>query len=101
MNGRALSAIIMLLVLLAAGLVSVPASAGEHPWDSDVTGGEEGTVADYDWDTRAADSAQLDIEFEVADEDESGAATAAATPSVNLSLSSLILGFLSAVSIGI
>jgi len=96
MNGRALSAIFMLLVLLAAGLVSTPALSGEHPWDSDATGGDEPTLADYDWDTRAADSAQLDIPTENVDEDQASSA-----PPVDASISSIFIGLLSALSIGL
>lgn len=104
MNGRALSAIILLLVLLATGLVSTPAFSGEHPWDSDVTGGDETTVADYEWDSRAADSAQLDVGSVDIDDTDSGTAGTAGTavvPSVEIDISTIILGFVRAISIGI
>ncbi len=95
MNGRAFSAIFMLLVLLVAGLVSTPALSGEHPWDSDLTGGEDPCIADYDWDTRAADSAQIDNDSEnVNSGDSSG------TSSPDVSLTSFVIGFFSALNIG-
>lgn len=101
MNGRALSAIILLLVLLATGLVSTPAFSGEHPWDSDVTGGDETTVADYEWDSRAADSAQLDVGSVDIDDTDSGTAGTAVVPSVAVDISTIILGIVRAISIGI
>jgi hypothetical protein len=39
MKCRRLSALAVLLALLVACLVSVPALSGEHPWDADVDGG--------------------------------------------------------------
>ncbi|MCP4685365.1 MAG: hypothetical protein GY867_07940 [bacterium] len=93
MNGRALSAIMLLLVLLAAGLVSTPALSGEHPWDSDITGDEQ-THADYEWDTRAQDSAQLDVESEAVDTpDSSGDGTSS-------SVRSFVFGVFGALTIG-
>ena len=96
MNGRAMSAIFLLLVMLAVGLVSTPVLSGEHPWDSDLTGEEDPVLAEYGWDTRAADSAQLDTEQEDVDTD-----GAAAPASVSSTLPTTVLSFLSALSIGI
>lgn len=42
MKSRRLSASAVLMALLVAYLVSVPAFSGEHPWDADVDGGRGG-----------------------------------------------------------
>lgn len=39
MRGVKPSALLLLIALLAASLISVPALSGEHPWDSDSRGG--------------------------------------------------------------
>jgi len=96
MNGRAMSAILLLLVLLAAGLVSTPALSGEHPWDSDSPTEQKGDVTTGLWDTRVADSAQVDAESEIDGTEESSPA-----PSEDDSMSSLMLGWFTAITIGI
>jgi len=39
MSGRVLLTVIFVLALIAAGLLTAPVFSGEHPWDSDRTGG--------------------------------------------------------------
>jgi hypothetical protein len=94
MKGRALSAILMLLVLLAIGLVSTPAFSGEHPWDSDLTGDERPT-SDVKSDAQVGDSIVADLDADDIGEGELDGSTAPDT-----GLSSLALSFFTVVSIG-
>lgn len=50
MDGRRLTAVLLLMVAVAVGFVTAPALSGEHPWDSDRTqgGGTGGTTVHYD-----------------------------------------------------
>ena len=59
MNGRRLSAVIMLLALFAACLVSAPAFSGEHPWDADINDDRFGGGADYRYDDQGKDTVMV------------------------------------------
>jgi len=39
MDGRRLTAVLLLMVAVAVGFITAPALSGEHPWDSDRTDG--------------------------------------------------------------
>lgn len=54
MNGRILSAVLMVLIMLVASFAAGPALSGEHPWDSDRGGGDDkddGDDGDWKYDT--------------------------------------------------
>jgi len=103
MNGRALSAILLLLVLLAVGLVSTPAFSGEHPWDSDYTGGgDETTAVDKTGDTQVGDTAVIEVATEdMNDGTTEGSAASTPTSSSSLSLSTLVSSFFAVMSVGL
>ena len=42
MDGRRLTAVLLLMVAVAVGFITAPALSGEHPWDSDRTDGKGG-----------------------------------------------------------
>ena len=52
MDSRRLTAVLLLLVAVTVGFVTAPALSGEHPWDSDRTGGKGtppgGSTVTYD-----------------------------------------------------
>ena len=104
MNGRALSAILLLLVLLAVGLVTTPAFSGEHPWDSDYTGGgDETSAVDKTGDTQVGeDTATVVINTEDMDDDgNEGSAAPTPVPSSSLSFSTLVYSFFTVMSVGL
>jgi len=39
MNGRRLTTVLLLTIAVTVGFVTAPVLSGEHPWDSDRTGG--------------------------------------------------------------
>jgi hypothetical protein len=41
MNGRVLTAVVVLMFLALAAFIAGPAVSGEHPWDSDKDGGKD------------------------------------------------------------
>ena len=98
MNGRAWSAIFMLLVLLAVGLVSAPVLSGEHPWDSDNTGEEKpyATDAGGTWDTRTTESDSTYVGSEDVDDGETSS-----TDGSTWSTSSIIFGMFTSMTIGL
>ncbi len=51
MGSKVLLVVAAMLVLLIVGLTSGPAFSGEHPWDSDRTGGGSGTTTGVTHDT--------------------------------------------------
>ena len=99
MNGRALSAILMLLVLLAVGLVSTPALSGEHPWDSDDAGNEK-TVVDKGLTASVADTIDVETGDDITNDDNAEDDAASAGGS-SIDFASLVYGFFSIVSVGL
>ena len=52
MNGKNLSVVLMLLIMLVACFVTGPVLSGEHPWDSDRGGGgDKDDPPDWKYDT--------------------------------------------------
>jgi len=61
MSSRVLLVVVATLVLLVVGLMSGPAFSGEHPWDSDRTGGVNSTMSGSTHDTAVLVSDTISI----------------------------------------